>query len=201
MFRLTFIVLAAGYSNRFGEADKRTLLINNKTSLLEHVVEQIPKIEYAESIIVVRDKAKWQSLDLIPNTKLIENPEAKTGMKSSLLVALNALSPETTAFMVCLADMPLLRTPHYLELINTFKRSYIDDNPLIVMPKVNQSLFGHPRLFSHHFKNVFLSSPKDVPNKELIKQSSANVQYLETQDEAYLLDIDEQKDLNILSRI
>ena len=201
MFRLTFIVLAAGFSNRFGKADKRTLLINNETSLLEHVVEQIPKIEYAESIIVVRDKAKWKSLDLIPNTKLIENPEAKTGMKSSLLVALNALSPETTAFMVCLADMPLLRTPHYLDLIKTFKRSYIDDNPLIVMPKVNQSLFGHPRLFSHHFKNVFLSSPKDVTNKELIKQSSANLQYLETQDEAYLLDIDEQKDLNILSRI
>ena len=193
--------MAAGFSNRFGKADKRTLLINHKTSLLEHVVEQIPKIEYAESIIVVRDKAKWKSLDLIPNTKLIENPEAKTGMKGSLLVALNALSPETTAFMVCLADMPLLRTPHYLDLIKTFKRSYIDDNPLIVMPKVNQSLFGHPRLFSHHFKNVFLSSPKDVTNKELIKQSSANLQYLETQDEAYLLDIDEQKDLNILSRI
>ena len=198
--KCSYIVLAAGFSNRFGQEDKRESLWDGKP-LLMHVVSQLPVNTHDEVVVVVRDADKWSLLENERHIRLVENKHAENGMPSSLKVGLNQMSAESSCFVVCLADMPLLNADHYLNLRQFFEdQATAARHPLIVMPRVNGADVGHPRLFSKEFLVPFLSSEDNQTNKKIINHHQTSVIYFETNDQAFLGDIDTKDDKNRLER-
>ena len=89
------VVLAAGTASRFGEPKQRLLLPG--------VLERLAQTSL-EDIVVV---AGAHELD--PGEgRLVECPEWERGPGASLRCGLSALSPDTEAAVVCLADGPNL---------------------------------------------------------------------------------------------
>ena len=190
----TYILLAAGFSKRFGIRDKRTVTIGQQ-SMLELVISHIPCGPTDELIVVLRNKDEWLHLKEIKNLLVVENHHAEHGLRSSLRLGLNAMSVNSDLFMVCLADMPLLKESHYKTLLSHYDHLKIDTKPLIILPKYDGKQIGHPRLFSKEYKEAFLNNTENKSNKEILAKFNAQVYHFQTKDRAYILDIDRPSDL------
>jgi nicotine blue oxidoreductase len=89
------IVLAAGAASRFGEPKQRLLL--------PRVLARLAETSIADVVVVAG------AHELNPGeARLVECPDWERGPGASLRCGLAALSPETEAAVVCLADGPNL---------------------------------------------------------------------------------------------
>ena len=136
--------------------------------MLELVIRQIPSGPTDELIVVLRNKDEWSHLKEIKNLLIVENHHAEKGLRSSLKVGLNAMSDNSDLFMVCLADMPLLKENHYRAFLRHYDHLKIDMKPLIILPKYDGKKIGHPRLFSKECKEAFLNNPENESNKDIL---------------------------------
>lgn len=106
MKRFSAVVLAAGASRRFGEADKLQADFEGKP-VLSHVLDGLATLGLGEVLVVAR--APLAGVHHIVNT----SPEA--GIGHSLALGVAALKPCDAVFIV-LADMPLIVTDLYHEM-------------------------------------------------------------------------------------
>lgn len=194
----TYILLAAGFSKRFGEEDKRRALIEGQ-SMLELVIRRIPITSIDELIVVVRNKDEWSHLQENQNLVLVENHGAEKGFTTSIKVGLDAMSIDSKVFMICLADMPLLQESHYECLMIYYCELIQEMQPLIVLPMYSTEIIGHPRLFSRAFLEAFLENSNSESNKGLLAKYDEYIKYFHTSDRAFIHDVDTQNDLSRLN--
>lgn len=190
---ISVIILAAGFSRRFGQQDKRFTPING-TPMLDHVVHELSDDDILEILVVMRNSDNWSISEENQKCKIIENSDAESGMTTSMEKALTKLSSKCEAFVIALADMPLLTNRHYKDLYQAFHENHIVSRPLILIPRVNGQT-GHPRLFSVDLKQYFLDKRQGRSNKEVIKDLAEYVVYYDSEDPAYIMDVDRQIDL------
>ena len=107
MIKKTAIVLAGGYSKRFGE-DKGLVLLAGKT-LVSYVVERVNSIVNETLVIVSSEKQKHEYSKVLPKqTKLFVDV---TDSQSPLVGAMTGLKEATGAFSILLAcDTPFIST-------------------------------------------------------------------------------------------
>ncbi|WP_322629128.1 nucleotidyltransferase family protein [Halothiobacillus sp.] len=177
------ILLAAGFSRRFGVQDKRHLPWNNCHCLAE--ASALPLIEtLAHVVVVVRpeDEALAERLAHLGCEPLI-CPHAEQGMGASLAWGVRYLSDHRHGWVVGLADMPAIAAAS----VAAVRQALIDGCPAARPAHAGQP--GHPVGFSVRARAALLALKGDMGARALFTQLGGRL--LPTDDAGFLLDIDE----------
>ncbi len=186
------ILLAAGYSKRFGSNKLLQALPAGAPdagtpiglAAARHLLEALP-----ESIAVVRPRAqKLAKLlrDAGCNTVVCKN--AGEGMGTSLAAGVRAAA-DAHGWLVALADMPFLR-PQTIRVI----AQALSDGAAIAAPAYRGER-GHPVGFARRFFDELSALHGDHGARELLAQYPDWVTLYEVDDPGVLRDIDKPSDL------
>lgn len=186
------ILLAAGYSKRFGSNKLLQALpagtphagVPIALAAARNLIEALP-----ECIAVLRPRAQklGQILrDAGCNTVVCKN--AGEGMGTSLAAGVRAAA-EADGWVVALADMPFLRS----ETIRVIAKA-ISDGAAIAAPAYRGER-GHPVGFAQRFFEKLSALHGDSGARELLAQHSDLIKLYEVDDAGVLRDIDKPSDL------
>jgi len=186
------ILLAAGYSKRFG-SNKLLQALPAGTpdagtpialAAARHFIEALP-----ESIAVVRPRAQKLSGILRNagcNTVVCKN--AGEGMGTSLAAGVRA-APDAEGWIVALADMPFIRPETIRAVVSALRKG-----AAIAAPSFRGER-GHPVGFARRFYDELSSLHGDDGARRLLGLHPESVTLLETDDPGVVRDIDQPSDL------
>ena len=180
---LSAIILAAGSSKRFGKQKLCEKLPSGNTVLGETIF----RVERAISEVRIITNANIYASISGENGRLKVCPEANLGMGLTLAYGIK-LVQSANACLVCLADMPFVKTTTY----QTLAKSLTVSN--IVVPVFDGRL-GNPVGFGkRYFKNLLMLNG-DSGGRSLLQTHADAVERIEVDDPAILYDIDTPEDL------
>ncbi|AQZ34738.1 molybdopterin-guanine dinucleotide biosynthesis protein MobA [Pseudomonas sp. LPH1] len=182
------LMLAAGYSRRFG-GDKRRLVLDDGRSLLAASLA-LPCSMLEEVWLVLRPDESIRELGLPASIKLVQHPLTAQGMGHSLAAGAERLLAEShaDAAAIFLADMPSIRLDSLETLI---AHSSVN---CIVLPSY-QGKRGHPVLFGRDFWPQLATLSGDTGAKPVLQQNPEAVRIVELNDPGVLQDVDTPADL------
>jgi molybdenum cofactor cytidylyltransferase len=137
--KISAIVLAAGASRRFGDGDKLASLYQGR-ALLHWALSALGAFAFHEILLVTRKGQVLPDLGAVPDYRIVVNPEAETGMASSIASGIDNLAPCDAAFVV-LGDMPKVPPTLYAQLVALWPEGDI------IQP-VHKGQPGNPVLFA-----------------------------------------------------
>lgn len=187
------ILLAAGFSRRFGSEDKLLqLLPDGRTIALasaQALVKAIPN-----SIAVIRSgNTMLADLLLSAGLKLVLCDEHDVEMADSLSAAIRFSADSEFAkdgFVIALADMPYILSATISEVATR-----LSSGASIVIPTY-QDQRGHPVGFSLKFRRELETLKGDEGARSIIKRNLADVSFFASEDAGILVDIDTPADLS-----
>lgn len=189
---ITAILLAAGLSSRM-RGENKMLMPFHKTTILQTTYDQIASSKVDQVIVVagnfyqrIVNQVKINSTD-----KILHNHKPEAGMTSSIKTGVKGV--KENAFMICLGDMPTIKTEHYNALIDCFCEASEIDDKTIAVPMVNGQQ-ANPVIFSHGYKEEILANAEPNGCKSVIELNKSHLVYLNTEDSHYLSDIDTPED-------
>jgi molybdenum cofactor cytidylyltransferase len=157
MSRVTGILLAAGSSQRFG-ADKQSVPIDG-VPMLTRATRLLLDAGFTEPVVVLGARAaEHRALLAGRPVRIVENPDAASGMASSLVVALDAAQcadalDEAAACDACLitvCDQPAVTAEHLRALVAAWR-----DTGSSIVASSYAGTRGVPALFaSTHFAEL-----------------------------------------------
>jgi CTP:molybdopterin cytidylyltransferase MocA len=175
------LVLAAGAGTRLGRPKAEVLLGGRR--LLDRAIELLHAGGCEDVIAVVRTDSI--SAD---NARLIVNPDADSGMASSLRAGLAALHPDTEAVLITLVDLPGVRPAEIRSALGWYRNGA----SIIVTRRAGQR--SHPVLISRRWLRLFTESAQgDQGGRTFFHQHFEDIDFLDYPDE--LRDIDTPEDL------
>ncbi|HKF57318.1 MAG TPA: nucleotidyltransferase family protein [Blastocatellia bacterium] len=185
---ISAIVPAAGMSTRMGSQNKLLLPINGKT-LIERTVDTLIGSNIDETIVVVGHqgelvKAALTGKDIV----IVENPNYKEGMASSIRAGVAAATPGAGALLICLADQPLLEPAD----LNRITSAMVDAKACgksIVVPFFKGQR-GNPVILDAIYRNAMIDVVGDIGCKKIIKQHPDEVYAVEMETDHVVRDID-----------
>lgn len=115
MARIAAVLLAAGLSSRFGQADKLLAPLDG-LALAQHAAGALTQLPLHARLVVTRDVGMdWPGFGIVAN----DRPEA--GLSRSLALGVTAARAlDAEAVLVALADMPFVPAAHFVALIGRF---------------------------------------------------------------------------------
>ena len=198
--RLAILLLAAGEGSRLGGLPKALLKKEGK-SLLSRFLQSIQKLNpvetlvvtgfYTEAIEVEINSIKQKTGNSIAS---IKNPNPELGQSSSVRLGLESLKSDYDVLLVALCDQPNIGVSEIEALLEQFNPAGF--NKEIVLPMVNGSR-GNPVLFSKRVIEKILATPGMVCRPFMDKHPEL-VKLFETNNQAYLLDVDTRADIQKL---
>ena len=185
--QIAVVVLAAGASRRFGDADKLQAKIKG-VPMLAKSLAAYDRLTAAYKIAVLAPDSALGDICNAAGFDTVTNPRAGEGMGTSLAAGINALPDGVTHAFIGFGDMPFLQ-PQTLQLI----ARAIDKSVSIIVPTY-QDRRGHPVLFAAtHFANL-KKLEGDKGGRSIIA-ACPNVLDFAVNDEGVCLDIDTQEAL------
>jgi len=189
--RVAAVVLAAGSSSRMGALNKLLAPING-TILVRHVVEQVRQSQ-ADPVIVVTGYQAGQVQDALEGcaVSFAQNDDFADGLSTSLRRGLEALPNSVSGALICLGDMPSLRTGHIDALIAAFQNH---QGEKICIPVFNGQQ-GNPVLWPQSFFLGMQALRGDAGAKKLIAENRDHVMEVAMTDDGVTQDIDTPEQL------
>lgn len=182
------ILLAAGESKRMGEA--KQLLPFGGSTVLEQVVSRLLAAPLDEIVVVVGCQAEVMRSRLLRYpVKLVDNPNYREGMSSSLRCGLLAISPHCRGVLIVLGDQPRVSAATVRQIIAAFRRV----GKGIVAP-VYRGQRGHPVLLDIAYRPEMMALHGDVGCKAILERYAAEVLEVEVESPAILQDVDDRQD-------
>jgi molybdenum cofactor cytidylyltransferase len=189
------ILLAAGFSRRFGAADKLLQILPDGRPIAlaaaENLIKAIPL-----TIAVLRPE-NTALANLLKNAglKIVFCDTQETEMADSLSAAVHysaQFSESSVGFVIALADMPYIK-PDTIEAI----AHALNAGAAIVAP-IYQGKRGHPVGFCAKFRNELEQLTGDEGARAILKRHADQIELLECNDPGVLADIDTPQDLTTL---
>ncbi|MGP1716530.1 MAG: nucleotidyltransferase family protein [Methylophilus sp.] len=185
------ILLAGGFSRRFGQQDKLLHPLAHGLSVAETAarafIDALPN-----AVSVVRQENTVLQQALVTQGYRVTPCEAKaTEMADSLKLGVRAAQaafPDATGFVIALADMPFIQPVTIRKVADQLKFS------AIVQPTCNGQR-GHPVGFASRFAQALLAVSGDQGAREVLRAHQHEVCLLACDDEGILQDIDTPADL------
>lgn len=199
--KISAIVCAAGLSTRMEKNNKLLMDIEGQP-MIYHCVEQLRQSHLSEIIVVTGHEKEKMNKCLEPfenDIKIIFNERFREGQTSTIQTGVAACSPQLDAIMVCLADMPLLSASHVGELIRFFNKMSFEHEEVICRPRVLGQV-GHPVVLHHSFVKEINSCTDPTGCKSVLQSNSGHLYFFESEDMAYVSDIDNFRDYTQLIR-
>lgn len=195
---VTAIVLAAGLSRRFGATTNKLLCLWKGRPIISHTVEEIIASGVSRVVVVVGHQAEAiaRALDG-QKVELVRNKAPADGMSSSLIVGLQSLNEgdRPDGVMICLGDMPLIKSPLMADLIGHFSRN----QDLSIWRPLYHDAPGHPVIFSTGLLDDLSGIQGDIGARHIIESHSHLVHFLPVNDHSVLFDVDTENSLNQLT--
>ena len=189
------ILLAAGFSRRFGSTNKLLQRLPDGRPIAlaaaENLIKAIPV-----SIAVLRPKNK-ELAELLLNAGLNivfcteDDQEMTDSLATGIRFSAN-LEAAGNGFVIALADMPFIQAETILSVANK-----VADGASIVIPTY-QNQRGHPVGFSAKFRSELENIQGDEGARSIIKRYSEELELWPTDDAGILVDIDTLNDLAAL---
>lgn len=195
MSRIGAVVLAAGSSARMGQP-KQLLRVGDST-VLERTLRNLRSSHADEHVLVLgfaADEIQRQlSPELLNCVTIAMNPQHESGISSSLRMGLSALSAETEAALIMLADQPLVRAATMDQIIN----QYLATSAGIVIPRCNGQR-GNPVLLSRKIFPEAMDLTGDTGCRTLFASHAEDIAMVEVDDPGILQDMDTRADYDRL---
>ncbi|MBU1077693.1 MAG: nucleotidyltransferase family protein [Spirochaetes bacterium] len=187
---ISFIILAAGESSRFGEL-KQLHKIRGR-SFLELILTNLSELQVKKEIIVGVGYEKKKIFTELKKSrlsvKIAVNENYKNGQLSTFKECLKISDAESEGYMMVLSDHPLIKYSTYEQLINTFN----DNKEKIIIPEYKKRK-GHPIIFPKELKSNLLDAPLDQGARTVIKENPGKVQLVPVDDPFIHADIDDKE--------
>ena len=182
--RTALILLAAGRSRRFGDADKLTVPYLGRPLGL-HVVVALEAVPFAARIAVVADTA----LDLATcGYQVVTNDDPSAGLGRSLQLGMAAaVQRDPDAVVIALADMPRVTAAQIYRLLDA---AHGDD---AIVASSDGVIPRPPALFGRAHFAALLSARGDMGARDLVRRGHHVVA-----PPSELIDIDTPEDLEKL---
>ena len=133
------VVLAAGSGSRMPRSQKLLLELDGKPMVL-HAIEAASEGGCHQIVVVYSSDEVKEAVGA--GAELVHNPNAHTGMASSLQVGLRALRPEMAAAVVLLGDQPLVGARTIAALLRAWRRE--GSRPAVAVAKSRKQSAGPP---------------------------------------------------------
>ncbi|MEM9823587.1 MAG: nucleotidyltransferase family protein [Bacteroidota bacterium] len=186
---LSAIVLAAGSSRRMGKANKLLLPWQQK-AVVTTVVDHLLAVTGIEVIVVMGHEAELIQTALGERSlKKVVNPEHLKGMTTSIQCGLRATDVASQGYMICLADLPLIGSGIYQNIVQSFQ-AVVPSNPKTILVPRFQKKRGHPIVFSQYYKTQLLQHPILEGCKQILQDHQKHLHFFPCKDPAILLDMD-----------
>ncbi|WP_341937487.1 nucleotidyltransferase family protein [Marinimicrobium sp. C2-29] len=182
------LIMAAGYSTRFG-SDKRSATLADGQTLLQATTAMAQPL-FHETYVVIRAGDNAAALEL-NSEAIIRAPETPIGLGTSIGVAFQHLlthSHRATAAAVLLGDMPWIKPDAFATLLpkateNTIVRPIYDGNA------------GHPVIFGRQFWPELAGLQGDMGARTIIQKHHNACRLITVADVGVLRDVDRPDDL------
>lgn len=186
MLEVACVILAAGFSRRFGE-DKLLQPLANGGTVIESTVSLYQSV--FDEVIVVTRKNNDQLRDLLDrrNISTVLSENAGLGMSQSIIAAVRDKSPDK-GWLMALADMPFVAQ-------ETVSKLAAHAHKEVIVQPLYEGQAGNPVFIGSSFKPQLLLLEGDVGAKNVINNSSNSLVTLECGDPGVLQDIDKKSDL------
>jgi len=182
------MVLAAGFSRRFGGPKLRHLMPNGQPLIVHSL---IPYCQLFEEVVLLHGGDE-ELLNMVSTSAelsqtkaeivAVQIDQAHLGMSQSIIAGVNA-SAAADAWLIGLGDMPYVK----LSTIRKLSENLSKDN--IVMPYYSGRP-GNPVGFGSKFRQQLLTLKGDRGGKAIVQANKELVIKLEVDDEGVLLDVD-----------
>ncbi len=190
---ISAIFLAAGESKRMG-AFKQLLSFEGKT-FVECAVDNLLAAGADEVICVTGHRASDVRAALQDRAvRFIHNAGYKLGMSESIKRGVEAVSKQTEAVLMALADQPQIGDAIIRRLIERWKK----DRPLILVPTFD-GRNGHPVIFDISLKDEILSIDPNEGLRRVVQTHKSEVLRVEASVEV-LIDFDLPEDYRRVNR-
>ena len=181
------LIMAAGYSRRYGEADKRQERLADGRTLLATTVARTEQA-FSQIRVAIREEDDAFQLGLAASTPLIRLRQAHLGLGASLAEAVAALGGDcrlndSKAVAVLLGDMPRIHPATLRALQQQATRD------TIWRPRYGEQP-GHPVLFGRAFWPELAHLRGETGAKSLIQRHSSHYHTYDVDDAGTLFDID-----------
>ncbi|RUR54352.1 nucleotidyltransferase family protein [Vreelandella populi] len=190
--RVAALLMAAGYSRRFGSGDKRCALLPDGQTLLATSVANAQRA-FTYLRVAVREEDDPALLGLPKDVTLVRVREANLGLGASLAEAVGIMSHDSSlddidAVAILLGDMPYLEPETLLALQRQTSRD------TIVRPCF-EGRPGHPVIFGRTMWPALERLSGGDGAKSVIKQYASRLRECPVADAGILRDIDTPADL------
>ncbi len=184
------IVLAAGLSSRMGRS--KPLLLLNGTPLLTHALNALRASDVAEIVVVLGAQADRVRHEIpLESTCVVVNPDFAQGMSTSIRAGLRAVSPDSDAFLIVLADQPLVSSSTYNSLV-----ARLEATAARVLVPTFAGVRGNPVLLHRSLSSEVESITGDVGCRQVLAAHAEEVVEVPVDDPGVLVDIDTVEELH-----
>lgn len=176
---------------------KQLVRLGNQT-LLEHVLYAVGNSATKEAILVLGYEADQIRSAVKPNesVRIVINDDYKDGMSTSIRAGLNAVSPDTEAALIVLADQPFLTSAVIDQLISQYEQTRAQ-----ILYPVYRGFRGNPVLIDRSLFPEMQKITGDIGCRSLFGIHSEVIQKVPVEEIGILIDIDTIQDLsNAISR-
>lgn len=192
------VVLAAGLSRRFGSTTNKLLCLWKGRPIISHTVGEIIASGVSRVVVVVGHQGEEiaRALDG-QKVELVKNRSPADGMSSSLIAGLQRINEgdRPDGVMVCLGDMPLIKSSLIADLIGQFSRHR---DLLSIWRPLYRDAPGHPIIFSSGLFDELFGIEGDIGARDIIESNSHLVHFLPVKNKSVLFDVDTENSLNQL---
>ena len=185
------VLLAAGEARRLGGICKPLLELDG-VPLVRRSVFALREGGVEEVVVVLghcADEVECALRDL-PVT-IVRNPDYGRGQIGSLRAGLAALSRDIDAFMVALADQPLIEARDISALVAAYRAR---GEGAVLLPCVNGER-ANPVVFEAAVRDEVLAGDGDFGCRQWIDRHPARIVRFDTDNEHYRVDVDTPEDL------
>jgi molybdenum cofactor cytidylyltransferase len=182
------IVLAAGLSRRFGEADKLMAELAGRP-MVAHVLETVRAVEACQRVVVTQ--AGSGILGLADGFDVVVNPDPDAGMGLSIGLGVGALRADVPAVFVVLGDMPFVEASAFAAL------AAVEGDIVVPLYDGRQ---GHPVLFRRMCFEELGRLEGQMGAKRLMESGRYSVVKVEVEGTGGLVDLDTPGDFRTVGK-
>ena len=192
--KIEVVVLAAGFSRRYGKENKLLEFFNNQpllTNVIDNILEVYP---YKINVVIGYDKDNIHKFIKNKLVKFIYNPEFSKGQSTSIIRGVKSLNKNSFGVMICLADMPLISPSEYLKIFLTHIQYGGPEN--ITLPFYYKK--GNPVIFGKKYFEFLKNIRGDIGAREIIKKFKKKIIKVKFASKNCFININTKSDFNII---